>query len=181
MSQGKHTGVQAQPLMRMQRLFMRVKPVAEQWVTDRQHVHPQLVRAPGDGGQFDAAVVAAAFEYAPEGQRMLAQFVIDHMPWLGRRVVTQRQVDAATVLLRLAPAQRGVSLFRFAVMKLTGQLAVRIGIAGEHDEPGGLPVQAVHDAGFGVAVLLQAGHQAVAIVFGPPWHGEQQGRLVDHQ
>ena len=110
MSQGKHAGVQAQPLMRVQRLFMRIKPVAEQRMADRQHVHSQLVGAAGDGGQFDAAVVAAAFEYAPEGQRMLAQFVIDHMPWLGRRVVTQRQVDAATVLFRLAPAQRGSAL-----------------------------------------------------------------------
>jgi DNA-binding transcriptional LysR family regulator len=46
---------------------------------------------------------------------------------------------------------------------------------------GALAQQAVDDARFRVAVFLQAGHQAVAVVLGAAGHREQQGGLVDHQ
>ncbi len=58
---------------------MGVEPVTQQRVTDGQHVHTQLVRATGDRRQLDAAPVAATLQYAPEGQGMLAEFVVDHV------------------------------------------------------------------------------------------------------
>src|SRR3546814_18019562 len=70
---------------------------------DRQHMDSQLVGAAGDGGQLDAAVVAAAFKHAPEGQCVLALLVVDDVARLGRRIVAQRQVNAAAVLFGLAP------------------------------------------------------------------------------
>ncbi|MNN42873.1 hypothetical protein D3C81_1570830 [compost metagenome] len=107
--------------------------------------------------------------------------MVDDMPRLVRRVVAQRQLDAPAVGGRLAPAQGGVGLFRLAVVELARQFAVAVGIAGQHDQPGGFPVQAVDDACLRIAVILQAGHQAVAVVLGAAGHREQQGRLVDHQ
>ncbi len=89
---------------------------------------------------------------------MLAQLMIDHVTRFGRRIVAKWQVDAAAVLFRLAPAQCGVGLFGFTIMELTGQLTVRISVAGKHDKPGGFPVQAVHDARFGIAIFLQTGY-----------------------
>ncbi|MNN27754.1 hypothetical protein D3C81_1412970 [compost metagenome] len=173
--------MQAQPLMRRQRLWVGIQPVTQQRVADRQHVHAQLVRAPGDRRQLDPAVVAAALDDAPERQRMLALLVVHHMAWLGWRVVAQRQVDAAAVQCRLAPAQCGVGLFGFAVVELARQLAVAVGIAGQQDDAGGFPVQAVHDQRVGVAVFLQAGDQAVLVVLGAAGYRQQQGRFVDHQ
>ncbi|MCY1461255.1 hypothetical protein D9M71_788910 [compost metagenome] len=66
-------------------------------------------------------------------------------------------------------------------MELPRQFAVAVGVAGQHDQPGGFPVQAVDDARLRIAIVLQAGDQAVAVVLGATGHREQQGRLVDHQ
>ncbi|MNE44192.1 hypothetical protein D3C80_1384070 [compost metagenome] len=66
-------------------------------------------------------------------------------------------------------------------MELPRQFAVGIGIAGQQDDPGGFPVQAMDDARLGIAVFLQAGDQAVLVVIGPAGDGQQQGWLVDHQ
>jgi len=107
--------------------------------------------------------------------------MVHHVPRLGRRVVAQGQVDAAAVQFRLAPGQCGVGLLGFAVVKLTGQLAVSVGIPCQQNNPGRLPVQTVDDARLRVAVLLQAGNQTVLVVIGPARHRKQQGRLVDHQ
>ena len=62
MGQGEHAGMQAKPLMGCQCLFMGVEPIAEQGMTDRQHVNAQLVGTPGDRRQLDAAVVAATLQ-----------------------------------------------------------------------------------------------------------------------
>ncbi len=112
---------------------------------------------------------------------MLAKVVIDHVARLGRRIVAQRKIDTAAVLFRLTPAERGVGLFGLSVVELPREFAVAVGIAGKHDQSGGFPVQSVHDARFGKAVLLQAGHQAVAVILGTAGNGEKQGGFVDHQ
>src|SRR5690606_40694140 len=67
------------------------------------------------------------------------------------------------------------------VVGVGGECAGAVGIAGKHEQSGGFPVQSVHDARFGKAVLLQAGHQAVAVILGTAGNGEKQGGLVDHQ
>ena len=92
---------------------------------------------------------------------MLAELVVDHMAWLGRRIVAQGQVDATAVQFRLAPSQGGVGLFGFAVMKLTGQFAVGIGVPREQDDPRGFPIQSMDDSGLWVAVFLQARSKSV--------------------
>jgi hypothetical protein len=102
---------------------------------------------------------------APEGQGA-CRIMVDHVARLGRWVVAQRQVDAAAVQFRLTPAQRGVGLFGFAVVKLARQFAVAVGVTGQQDDAGGFPVQAVDDQRFRVAVFLQAGDQAVLVVVG---------------
>ncbi|MNL29070.1 hypothetical protein D3C87_1507420 [compost metagenome] len=112
---------------------------------------------------------------------MLAEFVVDDMARFGRRVVTQGQIDAATVEFRLTPGQCGVGLFSFAVMKLPRQFAMRIGVTRQQNDAGGFPVQAMDDARFRVAVFLQAGNQAILVVVGATGHREQQRRFVDHQ
>ncbi|MCY1408445.1 hypothetical protein D9M71_237650 [compost metagenome] len=173
--------MQAQPRIRGQRLWVRIQPIAEQRMPDRQHVHAQLVRAPGNRRQFHPAIIAATLQHPPERQRMLALLMVHHMPWLGWRVVAQGQVDAAAVKFRLAPAQGGVGFFRLAVMELARQFAMGVGIAGQQDDPGGFPVQAVDDARLGVAVLLQAGNQAVLVIVGTTRDGQQQGGLINHQ
>ncbi|MNN01569.1 hypothetical protein D3C81_1141920 [compost metagenome] len=167
--------------MGRQRFRIGIQPVTQQRVPDRQHVHAQLVRTPGNRRQLHPTVIAAAFDDTPEGQGVLALLVVHHMPWFGRWVVAQWQVDAAAVQRRLAPAQRGVGFFGFTVVKLARQLAVAVGIAGQQDDAGGFPVQAVHDQRVGVAVFLQAGDQAVLVVLGTARYRQQQGRFVDHQ
>ncbi|MND70866.1 hypothetical protein D3C80_623830 [compost metagenome] len=112
---------------------------------------------------------------------MFAEFMVDHVAWLGRRVVAQGQVDAAAVQFRLTPAQGGVGLFGFAVVKLPGQFAMGVRVAGQQDDAGSLPVQAMDNSRFRVAVFLQAGNQAVLVVVGPARDREQQGRFVHHQ
>ncbi len=107
--------------------------------------------------------------------------MIDHMPGFGRWVVAQGQVDAAAVLFWLAPAQGGVGLLGFTVVKLARELAVTVGIAGQYDQAGRFPVQPMHDARLGKAVFLQASHQTIPVVFGATGHREQQGGLVDDQ
>src|SRR5690606_9699616 len=87
MGEGQHAGVQAQPLVGGEGLGVGVESVAKQWMADSQHVHPQLMGAAGDRGQLDSAVVAAALQYAPEGQGMAAVLEADHVARLGRRVV----------------------------------------------------------------------------------------------
>jgi len=160
---------------------MGIQAIAQQRVADRQHMDAQLVRPAGNRRQFYAAVIAATLQHFPEGQRVFAKLVVDHVPGLGRRVVTQGQVDAATVELGLTPGQRGIGLFGFTVVKLTGQFAVSVSITGQQNDPGGFPVQTVDDARFGVAVFLQAGDEAVLVVIGPAGHRQQQGGFVDHQ
>ena len=112
---------------------------------------------------------------------MFALLMIDHVARLGRRVVAQWKVDTAAVQCGLAPAQGGVSFFGFTVMELPGQLAMAVGVARQDDNSRGFPVQAMDDTRFRVAVFLQAGDQAIAVVLGAAGHREQQGGLVDHQ
>ena len=160
---------------------MGVEPVTQQRVADGEHVHAQLVRTAGDRCQFDAAPVATTLQYTPESQGVLAEFVVHHMPWLGRRIVAQGQVDAATVQFRLSPAQGGVGLFGFAVVKLPRQLAMSVRVTGQQNDAGGFPVQPMDNSRFRVAVFLQARNQAVLVVIGPSGDGEQQGRFIHHQ
>ena len=145
---------------------MGIKAVTQQRMADGKHVYPQLMRAAGDGGQFDPAPVAAALQHSPEGQGVLAEFVVHHMPGFGWRIITQGQIDAAAVQFRLAPAQGGVGLFGFAVMKLSRQFAMGISVPGQENDARGFPIQPVDDTGFGVAVFLQASDQAVLVVVG---------------
>lgn len=112
---------------------------------------------------------------------MAAVLEVHHVTRLGRRVVAQRQLDAPAVQFRQAPAKGGIGFLGLAVVELAGQLAVAVGVAGEHHQAGGFPVQAVDDAGLGIAVFLQAGDQAVLVVIGAAGHRQQQGGLVDHQ
>ena len=144
-------------------------------------MHAQLVRTPGNRRQLNPAVIAATLQHFPEGQRIFAELMVDHMPGFGRRVVAQGQVDAAAVQLGLAPGQCGVGFFGFTVVKLTGQFAVSVGIPRQQDNAGRFPIQAVDNTRLGVAVFLQAGNQAILVVIGPARHRQQQGGLVDHQ
>src|SRR3989344_3337923 len=70
--EAKHACMQAQAWPGGQGLLMGVESVAQQWMTDRQHVHAQLVRASGDRREFDATPITAAFQHAPEGQGVFA-------------------------------------------------------------------------------------------------------------
>mgnify|MGYP003436784345 CR=1 FL=1 len=118
MGEAEHARVQAQAWPDGERLHVCVETVPEPRMTDRQHVHAQLVRTAGDRRQLDATPVATTLQHTPEGQRMFAEFVIDHVTWLGRRIVAQGQVDAAAVQFRLTPGQGSVGLLCFTVVKL---------------------------------------------------------------
>lgn len=81
---------------------MGIQAITQQWMADRQHVHTQLVGAAGDGGQFHATVMPAALHDSPEGQGMLALLEVDDMARFAGWVVTQRQLDAPAIGIRLA-------------------------------------------------------------------------------
>src|SRR5690606_34091027 len=104
---------------------------------------------------------------------MASQLMINHMPWFGWRVIAQPQIDTTTVQFWLAPAEGGIGFFGLTVVKLARQLAMTIRVAGQYDQARGFPVQAVHDSGFRITILLQASHQTVAVVLGAAGYGEQ--------
>src|SRR5690606_18800766 len=110
--------MQGQARAGFQRGALGIQPVAEQRVADAQHVHPQLVRAAGDRGQFDPAMLGVALEYLPEGLGRLTLLMIDDMPRLVGGIIPQGQIDVSGVRGRLSPAQRNVALAGLAVMKL---------------------------------------------------------------
>ncbi|SST11322.1 Uncharacterised protein [Acinetobacter baumannii] len=181
MGQAQQAGVQAQAFVGGEGFGVGVEAVAEQRMADGEHVHAQLVRTAGDRRQLDPAPAFMTLDHTPEGQGVAAVLEVHHVTRLGRRVVAQRQFDAPAVQFRQAPAKGGIGFLGLAVVELAGQLAVAVGVAGEHHQAGGFPVQAVDDAGLGIAVFLQAGDQAVLVVIGAAGHRQQQGGLVDHQ
>src|SRR5690606_21337897 len=80
-----------------------------------------------------------------------------------------------------APAQGNVTLAGLAVVELAGELPVAVRVPCDDQNAGGFPVQAVHYAGFGVAIVLQAGDQAVLVVLGTTGHRQQQGGFINDQ
>ena len=107
-----------------------------------------------------------ALKHPPERLCVLAQFVVNDVPWFIGWIIAQRQIDMSRVAFGLAPAQGDIGLLGLAVMELARQFAMGVGVAGDDQQAGGFPVQSMNDAGFGVAVFLQAGDQAVLVVLG---------------
>ena len=68
--EAEHAGVQAQARPRRQGLRVGIQAITEQRVADRQHMHAQLVRTPGNRRQLNPAVIAATLQHFPEGQRI---------------------------------------------------------------------------------------------------------------
>ena len=144
-------------------------------------MHAQLVRAPGDRLELQAAegvgARSVAIEHAIARERTPAAQRVDDLAGAIVRVLGQRQVDLAAVLHDMPVHHRYVLLADDALLEGETHAAQHLRAAREQHQAGGGGVEAVHDAGVGPA-RLDPRRQAVVTARPARGHGEQAGWLV---
>ena len=73
-----------------------------------------------------------------------------------------------------------VGLLDFAVMELSAEFTVGVGISCQDDDTAGIPVESVNDASFG-KLRLHPADQTVGLIRTDPRHRKQAGWLVDYE
>ena len=162
---------------------MAVARIAGHRVGDRGEVGADLVRAAGLEASLDEAVGRQRLEHG-EVRARRARAAPTHGAALGRPgVAAERGVDRAGARAGSALDQRAVGPVGLAALDHRGQAPVRLGVAGDDQQPGGVAVEPVHDArALGLAAAEQIAEridQGVAVVPRRRVHDQARG-LVDH-
>lgn len=100
---------------------MRVHIATNNWVAQRLHVYPKLVRSTGDRFELYKGPHLSALNDLKIGEGVLAAFVANHLLGPVRPVGCDRQFDSARILVELAPQNRRVFFFNLAALKLPGE------------------------------------------------------------
>ena len=145
----------------------------------RQHMHPQLMRPPGARHQPHAGRVALMPQDAPIGQGRAARGVAHHLPGAVFPVHDQGQVHRALARLQKPVHPRLIGLFRALLLELHRQIALRMGCQRKDDHPRCVTVQPMHQQSLRMH-RLHPRDQAIGQLRPAPRHGQQPGRLVQH-
>ena len=165
--------------------------VVEQRVPDPRHVDADLVGAPRFETALHEGYVTIAFQHLPVRHGVLAVGPVgedEHLlPILGTAADVAR--DGPLVLVEIAPHQSHVAALDRVVEELFGQPRVGLLVLGDHQQPRGVLVDAVHQSRavlfFGrdsllVEVVHQRIDQRAAVIAHPRVH-DQSGRFVHEQ
>ena len=127
------------------RIRASVHGVADDRVTDRREVHPNLVSAPGAQRQFEDSRAGKALEHAKVGHRLAATLDDRHAPPVAR-VPGDRRVDRPRVLTETAVDERPIRASERAVAELASQVAMCCLSFRHHKEAARVAVEAMDDA-----------------------------------
>lgn len=116
----------------------------------------------------------------PIGDAGPAVLVVDALAWGVREVLGNRQVDRSPILLECARHDRRVALADLPVLKLSGEVPVRLWIQRHHHQAARVAIQPMDDARSGECPCRTQGN-AVDLLGTDPWDGEESRRLVEHQ
>ena len=152
-------------------------------------MHAQLVRAACDGLQFNQAGAVAGLQGPPTAATGFA-FGVDDVQGAALPVEQDRAVDGAPAIVvlhygllglqRLARHHRDVAFFDLTGFKQLAESALGFNAPGHEQQARGVLVQAVHDQGFGVAILYPFG-EAVFLVRATTGHRQQAAGFFQHQ
>ena len=173
-----------------------VQIITEDGMADGFEMEPELMAAAGSWFEFktsdgqiriglgcrevpiEVADMASA-GHPPSSLAWFATFMIDHLQRRMIHVLANREFDVPLVRFRMAGDQGVVGLLGLAVLKLATQFPVGFGVERHHDHPAGIPVQSMDDSGARVGLGDAAG-EAVRLFGADTGHGEEAGRLVQH-
>ena len=151
-------------------------------MSHRFHVHPQLMRSPGDGVELDARDRARSIDVddAIAGHARPPHGVIDFLPRAIGPIDTDRQLDLPFGSSAPMPLDHGlVALAYPALLEHHTQLALRLGTAPHDNDARRAHVQAMNDHGVGIFGLNPA-RQAVFLAHAAPGHTQQAAGFVDN-
>jgi hypothetical protein len=160
-----------------------IDPVADDAAAERfARVHANLVRAAGQGPEFNQRSPIADGETAPVRDRLLAGSVADHPPSGFRaRALRQRHVDCATLLLNVGRNHRKVVFLYLSRLERLLERSAGAGIARKQQTSGSVLVEPMHwrrIAAKSASKLRQPGRDRLPAT--PRLVDRQPGRLVNH-
>ena len=96
--------------------------------------------------------------HAQGGQHRTAQVMVDFVPRRVLEILDERRVHLAALAGHNAKDDGHVALFHGALAELCTQCAMRLGVAGQHHDAGGIAVESMYDprAGYSRSTREQA-------------------------
>ena len=157
--------------------------VADDRMTDRCHMHPQLMRAASQRLELDpGGAVARAVDHPVAGARgqTFSALIDHHLLAAAARLLGQRQFDQAVVDIGHAGDQRPIGLACRTTGKTLGEIGRAARSAGNQQDAAGIliePVDQTRPRTFGREGI----EQPVDMLFGPRSALRREaGRLVEH-
>ena len=161
MDKAQLPGVEALARQAGHRLFGPVHHVSQQGVAQVGHVHPNLVGAPRLQAALQVGVPGVAAQHGPVGHGEAAVLPVHRHLLPVHAVAADRGVHRARILPEAPHGNGLIHPGQGVVLELGGQGQVGPVILGGNDEPRGVPVNAVDDAGAQLAVDSREGIFAV--------------------
>lgn len=191
MAEAELAGVQGEPLPRPSRMggqFAAIAGLAQDWMPLLRHVDANLVAPAGFEGDADMGRLTQVAEHFVVGD---CQFPLlggrDRMP-IQLVISCQKAANGALGRLQSSGHQCFVTPLRLAFGELLAEQFGDLQTAGNDHQSRDIPVESMDRKELGrmagsTVVLQLAGEQGEQRVFLAVWrrHGEQAGRLFDHQ
>ena len=152
MDEPQPPGVEALARQAGDGLFGPVHRVPQQGVADGSQVDPDLMGAACLQAALHMGVAGVSGQDGPMGDGLPAVFAVDRHFLPVHGVAADGGVYRAAVLLQAPHRHRLIGPGQGVVLELGGQGQVGAVVFGGDDEPGGVPVDAVDDAGPQLAV-----------------------------
>ena len=121
-------------------------------MADGLHVHPQLMRTPGERNEAQAGGIGFALQHLPFGLGGAAVLIVDFLARLVFPIGGQRQVDQAGIRLDDAGDAGDVGFGGLAMLELTADAAMGAPVERQHQYARSVLVEAVAHAGAGPAL-----------------------------
>ena len=164
------------------RLALRVQLVAQDRVSDREHVHPQLVaptrlRQEPHPRPREAIRIRPALQHLERRQTRLSLRQVHHLTGAAQGLLAKRKVDLSPVGADVPRDQRLVLLLDLARLETHREPPMPLGPAREHHHARGIAIEPMHDACTGMR-RLQSRHQAIGLLRPDSRHRKEPRILV---